>query len=56
MGETEQALLLSRVASGDQAAELDAVFHQSDSFVNFFAKVAEDGVQAALAQRRKQFG
>ncbi len=42
-------------ASGDQAAELDAVFHQSESFVNFFARVAEDGVQAALAERRKQF-
>ncbi len=43
-------------ASGDQAAELDAVFHQSESFVNFFTRVAEDGVQAALAERRKQFG
>lgn len=43
-------------ASGDQAAELDAVFHQSESFVNFFAKVAEDGVQAALADRRKRYG
>ena len=43
-------------ASGDQAAELDAVFHQSESFVNFFAKVAEEGVQAALADRRKRFG
>lgn len=43
-------------ASGDQAAELDAVFHQSESFVSFFAKAAEDGVQAALAERRKRFG
>ena len=43
-------------ASGDQAAELDAVFHQSESFVNFFAKVAESGVQAALAERRQRFG
>lgn len=43
-------------ASGDQAAELDAVFHQSETFVSFFAKVAEDGVQAALAERRKRFG
>ena len=43
-------------ASGDQAAELDAVFHQSESFVSFFAKVAEDGVQAALAERRKKYG
>ncbi|MDP9141926.1 MAG: enoyl-CoA hydratase/isomerase family protein [Pseudomonadota bacterium] len=43
-------------ASGDQAAELDAVFHQSETFVKFFAKVAEEGVQAALAARRKRFG
>jgi len=43
-------------ASGDQAAELDAVFHQSETFVNFFTKVAEDGVQAALVERRKRFG
>lgn len=43
-------------ASGDQAAELDAVFHQSETFVSFFAKAAEDGVQAALAERRKRFG
>lgn len=42
--------------SGEQAAELDAVFHQSESFVSFFAKVAEEGVQAALAERRKRFG
>ena len=43
-------------ASGDQAAELDAVFHQSESFVSFFSTVAEHGVQAALAERRKRFG
>ncbi len=43
-------------ASGDQAAELDAVFHQSETFVSFFARAAEDGVQAALAARRKRFG
>ncbi len=43
-------------ASGDQAAELDAVFHQSESFVSFFTTVAEQGVQAALAERRKRFG
>ena len=43
-------------ASGDQAAALDAVFHQSESFVNFFAMVAKDGVQAALQDRRKRFG
>lgn len=43
-------------ASGDYAAELDAVFHQRESFVDFFAKVAEEGVQAALAERRKRFG
>ncbi len=43
-------------ASGDQAAELDAVFHQSETFVQFFAKAAEDGLQAALAERRRRFG
>ena len=43
-------------ASGAQAAELDAVFHQSETFVRFFEKVAEEGVQAALAERRKRFG
>jgi len=43
-------------ASGEQAAELDAIFHQSESFVSFFAKVAEGGVQAALAERKKRFG
>lgn len=43
-------------ASGDQAAELDAVFHQSESFVSFFTRVAEEGVQAALAERKKRFG
>lgn len=42
--------------SGEQAAELDAVFHQSESFVSFFTKVAEEGVQAALAERKKRFG
>lgn len=43
-------------ASGDQAAELDAVFHQSESFVSFFTRVAEEGVQAALAERRQRYG
>lgn len=43
-------------ASGAQAAELDAVFHQSESFVSFFSAVAEEGVQAALAERKKRFG
>ncbi|WP_420429045.1 enoyl-CoA hydratase/isomerase family protein [Algiphilus sp.] len=43
-------------ASGAQAAELDAVFHQSESFVRFFTKVAEEGVQAALADRKARFG
>ncbi|WP_370306611.1 enoyl-CoA hydratase/isomerase family protein [Sinimarinibacterium flocculans] len=43
-------------ASGDQAAELDAVFHQSETFVQFFAKAAEDGLQAALHERRRRFG
>ncbi len=43
-------------ASGAQAAELDAIFHQSESFVSFFFKVAEDGVQAALADRKRRFG
>lgn len=43
-------------ASGDQAAELDAVFHQSETFVQFFTKAAEDGLQAALVERRRRFG
>lgn len=43
-------------ASGEQTADLDAVFHQSESFVSFFATVAERGVEAALAERRKRFG
>lgn len=43
-------------ASGAQAAELDALFHQSESFVRFFTKVAEEGVQAALADRKARFG
>ncbi len=42
--------------SGAQAAELDAVFHQSETFVSFFRTVAREGVQAALAERQKRFG
>lgn len=41
--------------SGDYAADLDADFHQCESFVSFFTTVAEQGVQAALAERRKRF-
>ena len=42
--------------SGAEAAELDAVFHQSETFVSFFRTVAREGVQAALAERQQRFG
>lgn len=43
-------------ASGAAAADLDAIFHQSESFVSFFSTVASEGVQAALAERKRRFG
>ncbi len=42
--------------SSYQAADLDAVFHQSPTFNAFFKVVAERGMQAALAERRRLYG
>jgi len=42
--------------STKQAADLDAVFHQSDTFKAFFDVVRKDGMQAALQARKKRFG
>lgn len=42
--------------SSYQAADLDAVFHQSPTFNAFFKLVAEQGMKAALAERRRLFG
>lgn len=39
-----------------QAADLDAVFHQSPTFKAFFDIVKEDGMKAALKARKKRFG
>lgn len=42
--------------SSAQAADLDAVFHQSPTFKAFFDVVRNDGMQAALKARKKRFG
>jgi enoyl-CoA hydratase len=42
--------------SSYQAADLDAVFHQSPEFQAFFKIVREQGMKAALKERRKKFG
>lgn len=42
--------------SSRQAADLDAVFHQSPTFKAFFDTVRKEGMQAALAARRRRFG
>ena len=42
--------------SSHQAADLDAIFHQSPTFRAFFDVVREQGMQAALAERRRRFG
>lgn len=39
-----------------QAADLDAVFHQSPTFKAFFDIVRKDGMKAALKARKKRFG
>jgi len=39
-----------------QAADLDAVFHQSPPFKAFFDIVRKDGMKAALKARKKRFG
>lgn len=43
-------------ASSRQAADLDAIFHQSPTFKAFFDVVREEGMKAALEARRKRFG
>lgn len=42
--------------SVSQAADLDAVFHQSPTFKAFFDIVRKDGMKAALKARKKRFG
>jgi len=42
--------------SSFQAADLDAVFHQSPTFKAFFDLVKNEGMKAALEERKKQFG
>jgi len=42
--------------SSEQAADLDAHFHQSPTFQAFFNLVREKGMKAALAERKKLFG
>lgn len=42
--------------SSFQAADLDAVFHQSPTFKAFFDLVKNEGMKAALKERKKQFG
>lgn len=47
---------MGMATSSYQAADLDAVFHQSSTFNAFFKVVREKGMKAALAERRRQFG
>ena len=44
------------LASTYSTADLDTFFHQSDSYVDFFKTVREQGMHAALEQRAKKFG
>lgn len=44
------------VRSTQQASDLDADFHQSPTFLNFFKTVREKGMKAALAERKRLFG
>lgn len=39
-----------------QASKLDADFHQSPTFLAFFKLVRENGMKAALKERRRRFG
>lgn len=41
--------------SWDVGASLDAIFHQSPTFLEFFALVQESGLGAALAERQKRY-
>jgi len=47
---------MGMATSSYQAADLDAMFHQSPAFKAFFTVVREQGMKAALAERRRQFG
>ena len=47
---------MGMATSSYQAADLDAVFHQSPVFNAFFKLVSEQGMKAALAERRRLFG
>lgn len=47
---------MGMATSSYQAADLDAVFHQSPTFNAFFKLVGEQGMKAALAERRRVFG
>ncbi|PTU31863.1 enoyl-CoA hydratase/isomerase family protein [Stenotrophobium rhamnosiphilum] len=43
-------------ASWQSGAELDAIFHQSPAYIAFFKLVKEQGMRAALDNRRKLYG
>lgn len=47
---------MGMATSARQAADLDAVFHQSPTFRGFFDTVREKGMKAALTERKKRFG
>ena len=47
---------MGMATSSYQAADLDAVFHQSPTFNAFFKTVREQGMKAALMARKRQFG
>jgi enoyl-CoA hydratase len=43
-------------ASCGSTADFDAIFHQSESFKNFFAQVQQHGMKAALKDRAARYG
>lgn len=43
-------------ASCGSTADFDAIFHQSESFKNFFRLVQKDGMKAALKDRAQRYG
>ncbi|MAT05272.1 MAG: hypothetical protein CL424_09550 [Acidimicrobiaceae bacterium] len=46
---------MGMLESWDQGAALDAVFHQSPTFLEFFRKVADEGLGAALRERTARY-
>jgi len=44
------------LASTYSTADLDTFFHQSETYVDFFKTVREEGMHAALQERAKKFG